>query len=456
MLTKMQKQMARLFLLSWLALMPATTWAQFHCKITIPEVEADTQFIVTSVSCAGNNCTASILADKVQSYDVKILFQRSNDGGRTWAIQDPGLPNQIVAYRNRITKVEQIDSLNIVAIGDTMLALRTFDGGITWHQQTLPTTIVDLEDVSFANPNEGIIVAADFAPSIFTTSDGGEHWNAVSFWQPSLWQCHAYGNGRFRVFKYDLGETYYTSDNWKTVDSTKGAIDRSDSAILSDCNFGSGDTIIEFGAVFVNSPGFPTRDYPIIVRSTDAGQSWKVVFKDTDTSVVLGYVRTMSPLDRDTIFAGLSLGRTRVLFSTDRGETWSIDTLLFDTAVDYIGMYSVAMNASGQFVGAMGLANDALVLGDRAVSSVQSFEHLAYYSYLYPNPATHSVNVVSEDRNHPLHVYDILGREVLRSQLGENGKCKLDVSMLPAGMYVVMLEHDGSFLPVSRVAIIGD
>jgi hypothetical protein len=440
-------------------LVPATASAQWVCKVTLPEFAGDTQFFSWSTfSCIGNNCTASVLANNTANWSVYILFKRTNDGGRTWTTQDPGLPNQFVAYANRITKIEQIDSLNVVAIGDTTLVLRTFDGGATWQQQHLPTTLIDLTDVSFANPEEGIIVAGGYSPSMFTTIDGGQNWSAVDFWQPGLCQCHAYGNGKFRVFKYDFGETYYTSDNWKTVDSTKGSIDRADSGVLGSCNFSDGDTLIEYGNVLLSgvTDGRPdTRVYPLIVRSTDAGISWKIVFEDTNT--ILGEVMSMSSLNRDTIVAGLSIGRARVLFSSDRGATWSLDTMLFDTSDNLIAnarMYGVALNSKDELVASMGGSNTVLVLGERATASVQTYQHLAYYSYLYPNPATKVLNVISEDRLHPIRVFDILGREVLRGQLDQDGHCRLDVSSLAGGMYIVMLEHDGLLLPVSRVAIL--
>jgi hypothetical protein len=61
---------------------------------------------------------------------------------------------------------------------------------------------------------------------------------------------------------------------------------------------------------------------------------------------------------------------------------------------------------------------------------------------LYPNPVTHELNISSNTLSGPVEmlVYNSLGSIVLlKKQMHVNPSSKLDVSMLPAGMYVIRL-----------------
>src|ERR1035441_2303614 len=118
-------------ILSWLAFVPATK-AQFLCDIKEPASVGDTENDFNCISCNGNNCTAAlnvfVSSIAYPNPNTTIGFMRSNDGGRTWAFQNPGLPGEVL-QGGFIRVVQQIDSLNVVAVGDTGLIVRTTDGG---------------------------------------------------------------------------------------------------------------------------------------------------------------------------------------------------------------------------------------------------------------------------------------------------------------------------------------
>jgi hypothetical protein len=186
----------------------------------------------------------------------------------------------------------------------------------------------------------------------------------------------------------------------------------------------------------------------------DRGKSWTTLYEDTVH--IRGSVFALSSIDRDTIVAGLSIGRSGILVSFDRGTTWSYDTLLFsgqDTERVLPATYGIDLTARGEVVATMGFLNTNLVTAHFATASVDTYRGIKYYSYLYPNPTTEFVHIISEARLDPVLVYDVLGREVMRDRLDARGEAKLDVTKLAPGVYVVMIQNGAQFLPVSRVAV---
>jgi hypothetical protein len=72
---------------------------------------------------------------------------------------------------------------------------------------------------------------------------------------------------------------------------------------------------------------------------------------------------------------------------------------------------------------------------------------------LYPNPATNNLTITSSIGAGTIHLYNILGREVMTGMLSADGQATLDVSHLPRGIYDVLLDHYGLQLPVGMVAV---
>src|SRR5579872_5659749 len=105
-----------------------------------PDLSIDSSICFTSVSCSGNNCTAAAINIKGQNNDIKrITFYRSWDGGISWNEQPTNVSLSPILTNAGITAIQQIDSLNVVGIGDLGSIVRTFDGGKTWEAQKCPT-----------------------------------------------------------------------------------------------------------------------------------------------------------------------------------------------------------------------------------------------------------------------------------------------------------------------------
>ena len=62
---------------------------------------------------------------------------------------------------------------------------------------------------------------------------------------------------------------------------------------------------------------------------------------------------------------------------------------------------------------------------------------------LFPNPVTNGYVTISTKRNlsKSISIYDVLGKEVLRTQIAGNS---LDVTKLTAGVYLMKVSEDGA------------
>ncbi len=441
---------------SVLLLTSAGVEAQYHWHRTHSEQDTAYYYSFSCISCFGDVCTAACEASTKPNFRLKILFLRSTDGGLTWNNQDPGLPRPKTSTQN-IHQIQQIDSLNTIAIGDTGLIVHTLDGGITWEKQSLNISY-RMTDIHFFNSLEGIASSGGYR-QVHTTSDGGKTWTDAPFDRVGIVRCHSYGNGVFKVFQYATGTIYSTKDNWVTFDSTKPVFDTFPDSIkvnsvLGRCVF-NGDTIITFGILYTNN-GFVSVG--LIERTTNGGISWEppVYYHNGYLSDVL-YV---SPINHDTIFAQGTNYAHSFLLSTDRGATWKPDSNIIDTSFPDNDISALTTTESGRPIISFAQGNmpgtaGILAVGVPAKLKVESYERIVYNTHIYPNPATTEVTIVTVDHLRTVHLIDILGREVMSAMTSDQGKATFDLSQLPRGIYSIVLDHYGKMLPVGKVAVTG-
>jgi photosystem II stability/assembly factor-like uncharacterized protein len=412
--------------------------------------------LLRSVSCFGENCTACGL--NVAQKQVNIIFKRTTDGGRTWKTQLSGFPAQCCENQNLLYTVDQIDSLHAVAVGDTALIMRTNDGGMTWSRQSCPTRSV-LFDVDFSDSLTGIAVGTR-PPVILTTSDGGVKWNVATIAGKDFYSCHSYGGGMFRAFAYGSGPVYTTHDWWHSIDTGQlipdSVVGSPDYPVFAGCRFIGGDTIIAYGNLLHVRKDSTYIAWGLVVRSIDAGKHWESFFSDSS-------FRTLTRLSaafHDTILAGGNL-RTpgKFLLSADAGMSWHEDTLLFSSPAAANAVGGVSFLSDGSVIGLFGQdflgSNSFIGRGNAVFSRVEAYERIVYGTHIYPNPSSGRVIITSVDQLRPVKLIDVLGREVLRDVLDARGQATLNLSLLPRGIYSVMLDHYGKNLPVGKIVVSG-
>lgn len=423
--------------------------------------QRDSSICFTSMDCSGNNCTAAAI---VFNYPInpigRTAFFRSNDGGVSWFEQSDSIPLKAQVYTIGITKIQQLDSLHAYCIGDYGIVYTTSDAGKKWQRRDPPVKR-ELLDIHFSDPMNGILLSVGFDSIIFTTTDGGEHWLERPFHRDNIFSCHSYGNGRFSVYRYGRGPIYTTTNNFQTIDSLSYLLqidsvkDPKNRFVFARCIFSGNDTIIAHGSYWPSDTVDFWASYAAIIRSTDGGKSWEQpwVFP-TQQFARISYV---SAIDRDTIFA-TGGSNSHYLVSTDRGGTWTVDTIITDTNYQSHETYGIELSPNGHPIAIFGFGlipySSILWRGEYITSSIEGIERIMYETRMYPNPTTGIVNIESIVRSKaPITVIDILGREVEKSRLSDEGKLHLDLSHLSNGLYNIVLEYYGKVFIVGKVAV---
>ncbi len=430
--------------------------AQFYWQTRQKDYDWRYDYNFQALSCDGKNCTvAGMVTDNLK--DVQsLMFWRSTDGGMTWGMQDPDFSAIDGGHSNWFLGIQQIDSLNVVGIGHYGLILRTFDGGMTWIKQD-PHTQADLSEIHFSDPMAGILTTTDTTKPILTTSDGGLHWDTIPLHfpaQPGFSQCHCFGNGKYSVLLRGLGPIYTTDNNWKTISASNILVDSTadstwNSYYFTRCNF-DGDTIIAYGGDYYNGGSLGA-----ITRSTDKGMHWEKPFVHEDIFVI----SNMSPLNRDTLLAS-SFGVQNILFSLDKGKTWRIDSMILDTDYSTVTCYGLDWSNGPVAI----YSNDFVILDNRSGlilqgstvrASVETNIPSNNNAAFYPNPASSEIVISTHISLKMVYIFDMLGREVRRGLISEDGTVRFHLQELSQGIYHAIILQGGVRLSLGKFIIGG-
>lgn len=428
----------RYHILSFLLVVAATTnaSAQYVWEITHADKDANTvNYTPLLLDCSGPHCTAVLQAD------LHYVFSRSDDGGLSWHEQwrAPVPTGPVPPGFRYFYAMQQIDSANVVIVGDSGHIFRTFDAGATWSKQVAPEPYQNgsLWGVHFHDPMNGIVGLGDRP---MTTSDGGLHWALGPLVGGFLDQnCHCFGPARFAIFCEQTSRVYHTNDNWATFDSTSPIADTSvHHPTLRRSRWNDGDTILAFG--YSNNNGDVEA---LVLRSADGGRSWTKSSIPLQTHSQNPSVTTMSKLSDDTLYAGGSFPGT-LMVSTDNGRNWRFDTVIIPSELSTIeNETSVARPAPGEILASMVYNSLSTSPGIIAHAYITQKSEVASYEgtvtvYPYPNPSTSSITFQIGDRRlSEINVLDILGRNVLNTAMPAEGAITIDISHLSNGMYYI-------------------
>jgi Secretion system C-terminal sorting domain len=418
-----------------------------------------------AVSCHGEVVVVACEKNVVDSglHTQIFVFLRSNNGGQTWQETDPPLLQEygISAANYNINAIQVIDSNNLVACGGSGLVLRSFDGGITWSNQSIIDTNPNdasptFSCIHFSDPGTGIItpnISQLGTPDLYTTTDSGSHWNSTTLpSDPILTISHSYGSGMYRVassytpsvdtldgmpvinINFTGNEIYTTRDNWNSYDS----VALKDSYSLNPFvyySFGMGDTFV----VYKTYTGANSYTGPDPERTTDGGLNWQESTLMDSTFMVT----EMSPLDQNPVFlVGEELDTTKVnkmFVSFDHGESWQTKITPSANDTPILWIKNVAVTGNGEAV--------AIIVAKRGTQHTVEQDYLGYLApiqesveapipspsifAIYPNPATNILNLESPSGN--ISILDPLGRSYTVPRNGD----ALDISSLPPGVYFV-------------------
>jgi photosystem II stability/assembly factor-like uncharacterized protein len=311
------------------------------------------------------------------------------------------------------------------AAGDNGTIIKTVDYGNTWLAQTNDTT--SLESIFFTDANTGFAVgtATDVTLTniygvFLKTTNGGSTWTKKYFGPLSSW-------GLSSVFFTDANNGYVSGIHCflKTTDGGLNWID----TIHSPGNV--------YSLFFINSNiGYLTAD-AAIYKTNDAGKTWTFNYESP-------YVGSITHIYFPNINTGYAIGdHSLILKTTDAGNSWSVQSYGYSSYDAYNSVFFINEN-TGYIVGKQYLGGGYIlkttnggVIGINEARSKNGF-------ILTPNPATTNLTINLQQtslQNTTVSIYDVQGKLLLQQNITQP-QTELNITSFAKGIYVVKVNND--------------
>lgn len=253
----------------------------------------------------------------------------STDGGNSWETKN--FPAEIISSTVNGSPVGNISAVNgstafaINSSGTNEGVFKTTDSGITWARQSSAfnstNSFPDL--VYFWNENEGVVIGdGGTNPSfeIYTTSDGGNSWNEVSYDKlPTIPNSYTINSSAF--YKVLGNSFFFETNNGQIMKSTdKGLTWTLINTPLTGIDYMSFD-FKDVNNGLLSDYNYSTKT-AILYSTTNGGATWNQI--KTSTSENYSNLRYMSSQN-----AYISLSKyigTGMSYSMDNGLTWVKNT----------------------------------------------------------------------------------------------------------------------------------
>jgi len=261
-------------------------------------------------------------------------FSISTDGGTSW--QNKDYPYEIISSRTsngsngNICGVNATSAFIVVSLGTNKGIFKTTDSGNNWiRQSTVFNSANSFPDmVYFWNENEGVAIGdGGTNPSfeIYTTSDGGNQWNQVSYNNlPVINNSSTINTSSY--FKV-LGNTFYfETNNGQIMKSTdKGVTWTLINTPLTSINYMSFDfKDINNGLL---SDYNDTTKTALLYSTTNGGVTWsQIKTSTTENYSELRYIPSQNVYTNVCQGYYGNYGGRGLSYSTDNGLTWVNNT----------------------------------------------------------------------------------------------------------------------------------
>jgi len=346
---------------------------------------------------------------------------KSTDNGLSWS--PSGLSSQWIIK----LKKDNLNNLYALSVGSAFGSglFKSTDNGTNWNR------VWEYQgglNCLYLDQNNNIYVGLQYSGGeggVYKSSNGGVSWSNIFPIVANVFSIIKANDGTLLLAVYESGlaKIYRTTNEGVSWNSYSFGI-----------NFTSTDFIISNnGIIFLSTAGYG------IYKSTDNGNTWNI-------TASVGWDYSSLYLDGNTIYAG-----TRgnwVYRSTDLGVNWSLlnsgmgqDNFILSLEGNRNGFLFAGMDYSGIYRS----VNQVLSINENEIS-IKDFT----LNQNYPNPFNPSTTI---EFNLPfkssvvLKIYDIVGREVLKSidkemEAGYH-KLNLDMSRFSSGVYLYRIEARG-------------
>lgn len=364
---------------------------------------------------------------------------RSSDDGRTWNVVREGNDWGSHSAISDISFGSPAFGVAVSLLGEI---ITTTDGGVTWIASPLEASYRN-RVVHFPNENFGIIAGLpqllpDVIPGLRmrTTTNGGRSWDTITFRDEDPVRS-IYAVGSIRMFDslhgmmlaYDEVGRDFVSRIFRTEDGGKSwdrfALDSIDSGVVTDLE------------AFDSRHGMIVGLYGAIHRTEDGGKTWQRI--ESGIPDGLGGLAMSDSLNAIALRGGAAF-RT-----TDGGLTWQEEKFPDLRLGEYYA--TVALSRSGTAVAVTGGEIHGRILRSTPIpsgvaESVSSNQDNSLSVSTDSDSRQVTVEFVLADGAHvQTSIFNILGREVMRTDLGscEEGthRRSFEVAFLPSGSYHV-------------------
>ncbi len=402
--------------------------------------------------------------NKLFAFGTGGFIAESGDFGDTWTEISHGLKESFL-------EIQFTDEqTGFITAGD--LLLKSLDGGVSWDTTSISGfSYGNVQASHFCDKNTGFVLGG--SGEILRTTDGGSSWSKVlskmqnraqfytdifmidkfkgfmtgggvspggSSWSVAYstnngidWQQASWGPGKpintVHFFDQNHGfalcweglllKTYDGGNNWQQIQLQ---IDQN----LKDMFFVSRDT----GYMIASS----YSGYQYILKTTDIGQSWNILYQETDPYHDLQF----NAIYFATPDHGMVVGnRGLIMVTQDGGVSWKKDGTITGNS-----LYKAYLKNedNGMIVGSSGT-----ILIKGSMHQLPEESHSDNSFYCFPNPSSGEVWIDLPDMGlNPMEilVFDISGRLVLRSNIHSGNPVSLDISILDDGVYILELINE--------------
>ncbi|QSS96623.1 YCF48-related protein [Psychroflexus sp. ALD_RP9] len=430
--------------------------------------------------------------------DYGIVLQ-STDMGINWS-------NYEINYWKDLLSVAF--SNDKIYIGSEGEVFQSIDNGNTWTTHLDGVTMSDLEGVSFANENDGLIVGIYSANSavydhlLFRTTDGGINWEEVNI--PSNACCyvvHFLSNGKAITTNQLINKVAYSSDygdTWSTINGAniteqfipKAAWLKSENDFFVGGGFGWGDTGLyryqnsigwTFNSNFssVESIQFLDNEFGVLgtvsgfYKTNDGGDTW------TEINYNGGSYSSINLIDANTFYIGQYI-------TTDGGNTFSLNQ--FPGYVFYYKFfdanYALGLSSSGSVYRTLDAGNSWQLINDNTIEDLnccnnfyisentlvavshrsdiftldieatlsnENFESTENKFFVYPNPTSDILHLKEiNTKASKVIIYNPNGQIVKSFSIYEN-RDYININDLANGVYFLHIESDSQLISVHRI-----
>jgi photosystem II stability/assembly factor-like uncharacterized protein len=358
------------------------------------------------------------------SYDsfMTCWLLQSNNGGENWEI------NPDFNFDDWLQKIYKIDDNNLWITGE-YLSYQTKDGGESWQSYDFGSSYTN--DFFFTDVQNGWNVSWEFSPTngskVYHTSDEGESWEeqytGIGEYLTSLyfidqnigWVVGNSGDSGIILHTINAGISW----NIQAYEDNQNFIE----VYFYDINFGL--TFSNYGSVFKTSNG---------------GEDWIQINEgfEVDFSDVFG-------VDTNNIWAIGSIGQYPqpvfeglIYHSNDGGKTWTEQESGTTAPLNSIWLNDTN---NGWIVGERGTILHTETGG---IGWINDFPIYHSSFKVYPNPSFSSITI---ELSRPpsdgtyITISSINGKKVISQRIPDR-KTEIDISSLPAGIYIIKVWND--------------